>query len=250
MIYIFKKIKILIYFILLSIAAISCGCFYTYGLWPIGPEDNRIIYTDGIPYSISHTDKRIVAASLYKNEDGYLEILLGIKNIDTIPIIFSPNNVKISISSDYYGISKLKVYTPEQWIRKVQNGQLLTTIMVGLNQGIEAYNAGRSTTYSNTTAYGSDGSYAQAYGYSQTIDYTKQAQVRQMHQQELVAMISRFQNKIYNIRNSLLKTNTIYPMSEVYGLVMAEFRKAQTYTLNVNIFEERHQFVFTLPDLR
>ena len=176
----------------LFIAVVLTSCVSTYGLRPIGPEANRITYTDGIPYSISHTDQRIVAAGLYKNEEGYLEILLGIKNIDTIPITFFPDKVTLFTSSDYYGMSQLKVYTPEQWIRKIQTEQVLTAIAVGLNQGVEAYNAGRSTTYGTATAYGSDGSYARAYGYSQTIDYTKQAQVRQMHQQELARWIHGF----------------------------------------------------------
>lgn len=234
----------------LFIAVVLTSCVSTYGLRPIGPEANRITYTDGIPYSISHTDQRIVAAGLYKNEEGYLEILLGIKNIDTIPITFFPDKVTLFTSSDYYSMSQLKVYTPEQWIRKIQTEQVLTAIAVGLNQGVEAYNAGRSTTYGTATAYGSDGSYARAYGYSQTIDYTKQAQVRQMHQQELASMDSRFRSQIYNARNSLLKTNTVYPMSDVYGVIMAKFRTAQTYTLLVNIGDERHEFTFTLPNTR
>lgn len=235
---------------LFVVVAFSVGCVSTYGLRPIGPENNRITYTDGIPYSISHTDKRIVAAGLYKNENGYLEILLGIKNIDTIPITFFPNSVELLTSSNYYGMSKLKVYTPEQWIRKIQTEQVLTAIAVGLNQGVESYNAGRSTTYGTTTAYGSDGSYVQAYGYTETIDYTKQAQVRQMHQQELAAMDSQFRSQIYNARNRLLKTNTIYPMSEVYGVIMSKFRTAQKYNLLVNIADEKHEFIFTLPDSR
>jgi hypothetical protein len=206
------------------------------------------IVSDSIPFLVSQTAKRTVSAALYRNEEGYIEVLLGIKNLDTLPIIFYPSNVRIYSSNTNDTMQELKIYTSEEWIYRLQNEQITTAVDRVVNQVINEH----SNEYALTSGIGkwtdyNDLYYSVSYGYSQHIDYAKQEQVKQKYQQEFITITNDFKSQIYEARNTLLKNMNIVPSKkDVYGTVISDFKKAQTYHLIVVVNGETHKFDFTI----
>lgn len=210
---------------------------------PVG-NNIDIVHKQGYSYAVSKKNNSLLVASMQKDEDGYIRIILQVKNISDHRIDIDPADVTLHYV-DYSGYKeKAYVYTPEAWIRKIKNDQMWTAIAVGLNQGMESYNAGKTKTYASASAYGSDGSYANAYGSSTSVDYTKKAQVEQMHADQLSQLSESFAEQLAYNRNSLLQLNTLYPEQEIGGVVIAKEYGRNNYILRFAVDTEFHQLQF------
>jgi hypothetical protein len=204
-----------------------------------------IEYYNGEMFQVSRGANAIVAITLKKQDNSHMEILMGIINTGSSSFVVSTNMV----SATYYAYQNrynLKIYSDAEWLRKLRNQQIAAAIAQGISQGVEAANAGRTTTNTTASAYGSDGSYAYGYGTTTTYDYSKSAAVRRQHQIERDEMNRRFQNDMYNIRIKLIRANTLHPGQNISGVVMAKYENCDRYVISVNCNGEIHQFAFNI----
>ena len=230
--------------ILLAIL-IFANCASSYCLRALDMGAKSIEYYDGEMYQISKGRNATIALTLKKQDSRYMEFLIGIINTSGESFIVSSQ----MLSGRYTSYNKeyaLKVYTDIEWLKKLQNAQMAAAIAQGISQGLEASNAGRTTTNVTASAYGSDGSYAYGYGTATTYDYSKQAAVGRQHQLERDEMNQRFQSDMQNIRGRLIKTNTLHPGQNISGVVMAKYNYSDRIDIAVNCAGEEHLFAFNI----
>ena len=223
---------------------ISCShyCLYTHNT-----RGKSIQYYNGKMFQVSEGRNSIVAVSL-KKQSRNMGILIGVINTGSNSMVVSSNMV-----SGYYERNQqsnpLRVYSDNQWLRKVRRQQVAAGIAQGISQGVEAANAGRTTTNVSATAHGSGG-YGYVYGTATTYDHSKKTAVRRQHQIERDEMNRRFQSDMHNIRNRLLRTNTLFPGQNISGVVMARYVNSDLFKFSVNCGSEIHRFEFRIQSGR
>ncbi len=237
-------------FLIIILLMGTMGCAISYSLIPLAKGNQKINYLEGNPFCISTGKSSIIATMLYRNEEGFLEIFLKIRNHGSSEITFLPQNVKVvylyKLKNQYYKY-QLTTIMPEQWMKKVKRDQAMVAIATGISQGLESFNAGLSSTTGSMEVYDGNAT-TQINGTFQTMDYTKKLQIEQQHRKELQEMESSFKTQLLNTSAYLLKANTIYPMHEIYGKVMSTWDSSgEIYQLQINIGNDTHIFNFRIP---
>lgn len=162
-----------------------------------------------------------------------------------------------------------KVLTYAEYMKKVNRRQAWNEFAVGFSQGMAAYNAGHSTSTTNSNAsgyvntrssasgyignsYGSvngtSSSYITANGTSTTNSYNGAAAYAA--QQNAANNVDKYRNNQYEIKRTLsegyMKINTISNESEYIGFVNIEYSSADILFVNIPINNSTYTFSWDL----
>jgi|WetSurMetagenome_2_1015567.scaffolds.fasta_scaffold22836_5 hypothetical protein len=212
------------------------------------PQVNKI-FIEGYEVGVSEKEKSTVAVAGEKGEDGYLRIWVWCKNKSDEPINLIPDSVSVVSYTSKDKYAYLYVYPPDKFLKKMKNAQNWAIALQALSAGIDAYNAGRTssttTTNVNGSAYGLDGSYAygSASGTSTTNTYDHSAAdaAQSRHQQEINQQQQQYNNVNNAVENGLLKSVTLFPNQEIAGNVMAYYSWGYAYVVYVLAGDELHE---------
>ena len=219
-------------------------------------------YKDSTPWQFYNKNGVIIALtnSIVKDYGKWHRIDVVISNNNIVPIEFDPV-VNISASSvDWDGnTSDLEVWSADKYIKKVNNSQTWTAVLMGVAEGMSTANAGYSTSTTNSYysgnayAYGSGGyGYGYGYGYgnysgtstSQTRTYDAGAayQARVLSQQRMADFSNAMAEEQEIKKLGYLKRNTIYPGETISGYVHVKRIKGETVQFVIQI--ETAEYIF------
>lgn len=205
-----------------------------------------------------------------KDYGKYFQISITISNNSMFPIEFDPSEITSSLTDQYGATQELKVWSAQEYMKKVTRQQNWASAMYGLAEGMAAYNAGHSTsttnnyysgssstygsasTYGNASAYGSGGyAYGNYYGnttYSGNTYYsgsststTRTYDGAAAYQAQVIASnrAAAYDNALLSERaakdEGYLKRMTIYPGQTIHGYVNIQRRKGETMDITVYI---------------
>ncbi len=217
-------------------------------------EERQIYYEDGVswPYYSKNGVEVMMSNTMVKDYGKYYKIKIIISNNSLLPIEFDPIISVAATSIDKKdNTESIKVYSSDEYMKKVRTAQNWQAALVGLAEGMAAYNAGYSTsttrtnTYSSGSAYayGSGGSASATYsGRSSSVSTTKQYDANAAYQAQVIAS-----NRLANFDQALLserqikeegyfKKTTIYPTETISGYVnIARSNKDVSMSVTVNI---------------
>ena len=220
--------------LILCISSLS-GCASIPKFKPTSGFDNIDIKQGTEVATIKKITSQIMV-SIEKNKEGYLEILLLVSNISNQKFNFFPEDVKL------YKLSKakkkeLKVYTPEQWMKKKKNEQAWAMVAKAFGDGMSSASAANSYTYK------SDGTYAYTY------DQGKQNMMNSLHNQENIQIVDNFEKQNNQYDNTMLKANTISPGNYVIGRIFADYSNADEYIIVINVNSDEYEVHFKKMEL-
>jgi len=229
---------------MLVLAISISGCATMIVMEPVQNQNMTDKFTlQGKSFAVSQKANSKILASMIKNDDGYLEIVLAISNISNDRIEVLLTNIKILCTYYEYDsyrrsdegkqrIVNLKVYSAKEWINKVETNQALAAALTGVAQGMKAANAGYSNTYNSNGAQ------------STTYNYSEKAYVDNLNRQETNQMYRSFEDEKAGYNSTLLKDNTLFPRQFIVGTVYAKYMEGQEYCLLFKINDEEHKIDF------
>ena len=188
----------------------------------------------------------------------YYQIPIIISNNSMHPIEFNPDYITATLIDNKEVEYILKVYSAEEYMKKVQRSQNWAMALNGLAEGLAAANAGYSTSTTNSSYNGYSSSYGSAYAYgtggyaygnysgnstyrgystSTTTSYNGAA----AYQAQVIAnnRIAAYDNALLSERaakdEGYLKRTTIYPGETISGYIHIERKKGISMNIDINI---------------
>lgn len=223
-------------------------------------NEKQIEYKNGEAWNY-YNKNGIMLGIIYKqirNYGKYYQIFIVVANNSMFPIEFIPEDISATLI-DREGFEKdLKVYSVEEYMKRVRRQQNWSMAAVAINEGLSAANAGRSTSTTNTFYSGTSRSrgYASAYGSggyafgnyfgsssylggssSTTTTYNGAA----AYQAQVIASerVASYSNILLSDRaikeEGYLKRTTIHPGEIVSGYVNIGYKKGVFMTIKINI---------------
>ena len=234
--------------------------------------DKKVEYKDGVawPYYVKNGLVVAMSNNQVKDYGKYYQIYITIGNYSMQPIDFDPNETTSAIFNKKGEKIQLKVFSCEEYMKKVNRKQSWNKFWMELGEGLAAYGAGRSTsttntntnynmhsnTYGTASAYGSGGyAYGRYSGHSNhsgninttstTVTYDGAAayQARVMASERLAA----YEDKQLAIKNAkeqgYLKKTTIYPGETISGYI--NIQRQPGLEMYVNLYINKIPYHFT-----
>jgi hypothetical protein len=248
-----KKLMLILSSLFIFIGCPSTVTNFKLGFIPQNPPSINRIYRNGFEVAVSQQSKTIIALAGEKTEDDYLRLWIWCKNTSDTAIDLLPKNIWVKgIGGNDEKIHY--VYTPEKFIRKLQDEQKWELTFKEIAAGFDAYNAGNktSTTYTTATAsaHGSDGSYA--YGTAQgtstthTYDNAAASEVLARNQSDIQRQSENYISENNLIESGLLKSTTLFSGQSISGSVMLDYESGYSdkYLVVVPIGGDIHKIWF------
>lgn len=234
-------------------------------------NEKKVEYKDGKAWP--YYNKNGILIGMTNNEvrdyGKYFQIPIVIANNSMFPIEFDTQDVTASLLDKKGNKRILKVYSAEEYMKKVRRSQNWAMAFNGFAEGLAAANAGYSTSttsssysghssgYGTVSAFGSGGyaygSYSgnsSYYGHSSstTTSYNGAA----AYQAQVIASnrIVAYDNALLSERaaknEGYLKKTTIYPGETITGYINIERKKGISMTINVNINGANYMFPWNI----
>ncbi len=240
--------------ILLAVLLMSTACSTTqYYLKPTASDGQDVFYVSGIP-AVSEVLYYAEDEFLYMGVRGHtnsellvLQLYVANETRDSLDVL--PDKIEVlGTSGDHW--TALRVWDAFDYIRHVEAQQATARVIDAIASGLEAANAGRSTTQQTgmySDAYGQPlGSYS---GSSTTYDYSKVAESQSRNAAERKAMLDSQRSRLSFLDVHLLKRTTLLPGRDVFGLVFVERDLYDRYRIRVPIDDRQVEVAFILTEL-
>lgn len=222
-------------------------------------SEKKVKYRDGEAWP--YYNKNGIMIGMTNNEvrdyGKYFQIPIIIANNSIHPIDFDPSNITAFLTDKKGNEQILKVYSAEEYMKKVRRSQNWAMALNGLAEGLAASNAGYSTSttsssyrgysssYGTASAFGSGG---YAYGnysgnssyYGSSSSTTTSYNGAAAYQAQVIASnrIAAYDNALLSERaaknEGYLKKTTIYPGETITGYINIGRKKGSTMTININ----------------
>lgn len=246
-----RLIIVLVVFLLLL-----TGCTQKFHLSPVVEGNNpEVILHRGKEIAISDENETslLISGSRISSDELILRVLYFNKT-DSKFININPEMVSV-VGYDQYGVAKtFKVYSADEYLKKIRRKQIWTAVLMGLSGALNAYNASYSTatTYSTTsgTIYGSKGDYYKASTTTSTTtdfyDHRGLAEANDRNQKNLENLTKQQSDTYQALECGLIKANTLLPKGYAQGNIIVKIDGFYTkkFVVTVPFEEELHVITF------
>lgn len=211
-------------------------------------NEKKIDHKDGVAWNYYDKNGIVVAMTSRAVRDygKYYQIELVISNNSMHSIVFEPNDV-VAMYVDNEGLKRqMKVFTDEEYMKKVQRKQNTAMVFNALAEGLISSGSSYSTSTTTTTHQGSTPSGAYS---GSTTSTTKTYNPAAGYQAYAIASdrIEAFDNaklaERKEKRDEYLKRSTVYPGEVISGYINIERKKGISMTIDVDI----NGAVYTFP---
>lgn len=223
-------------------------------------DERAVEYKDGETWS--YYNKNGIKIGMTNNKVSaygkYFQVPIIITNHSMFPIHFDPQEASAVLMNKKGEKRFLKIYSAEEYIKKVRDAQMGEKILVGVMENLAANNAGYSTSTTKTSysshssnygatsavgnkgyAYTSKSSRSSFYGHSTSTTTTHDGIAA--YQARIIASnrIAAYNEALLAERNAkeegYLKRTTIHPGETVTGYIYIERKKGVSMTIYVDI---------------
>ena len=227
-------------FYILIILIVS-GCSTSFKLSPVmkQTDNQKIVYFDGDEVALSFRKETAIGVFGEKTEKGEINLFVMYQNNSNKSININPAKITV-VGIDSYGKrKKLKVYSADEYIKKIKREQAWQAFGQALGNISDSYNAGRTT--SNTTGIIGNTPFS---ANTNTYDAGKQAEVnrKNMERMQQTATLNSIINE--STKRSLLKKNTLFPNQYIAGIVKVKHINAIKFRISIPIGKEIHKIDF------
>ncbi len=230
-----------IYLLILTIiTTLFFSCATSFRLTPVKnhSKNQNIFYSNGNAYVVSVIDNTQISLGAIKQND-VIVLFIQYRNKSGEAINVFPNQIKVTGISNNNIKQNLKVYSADEYMRKIQNKQALALALVGVSNAVNSANSGQSTSTSQ-------GEYdSKPFSLStKTYDHSEKLETDRRNHEALKKMSQEMAQKNAITQNGLLKINTLFPDYFVSGKVMIEYSSADRYIIQVPFGNSIHEITF------
>lgn len=217
---------------MLILSGISIMCYAQNFL--MSDNDSTVIteYNDGKLWAYKNMNGYNVGLTCYETKDSYgryYQIQIYIDNTNSQDVIFDPDKVNANLINKKGDTISLEVYTNEEFQKKVEVAQIFTMALYGASSGLNARNAGYSTSYSTT--YSPNG-----YAYrTTTTHYNPNAayQATLAANAQMATYGKMMADERVAKEQGYLKKNTIHPNESIVGYMNIKRKRGCKLIINV-----------------
>ena len=198
-------------------------------------------YNDGRLWAYRQIGDFVVGMTNYVEKDGYgknYQILIFIKNLGETSALFDPALVTCTLVDMHEKTKEMKVYTYEQYMKKVKSHQAWAMALTGFASGMNAGAAGYQTTY--TTTYGAGRvPYTQVHT---TYNYAAASAANMAATTQMMTLSKMMSDDKKTISQGYLKLTTVHPDEGIIGYMNIKHRKGVRMTVNIPIEDDVFSF--------
>lgn len=191
-------------------------------------------YNDGLPWTYRQIGDFVVGMTNYVDKDGYgknYQILIFIKNLGETSALFDPSLVTSTLVNKHGVKEEMKVYTYEQYMKKVKRHQAWTMALTGFAAGMNAGSAGYQTTY--TTTYGAG--YVPYTQVHTTYNYAAASAANMAANMQMMTLSKLMSDDKKTISQGYLKLTTVHPGEGILGYMNIKHEKGVLMIVNIPI---------------
>ena len=114
-------------------------------------------YNDGRLWAYRQIGDIVIGVSNYVEKNSYgknYQILIFIKNLGESSVLFDPSLVTATLTNKLGETKEMKVYTHEQYMKRIKNKQALAMAITGFSNRFNTGMAGYQNTYTTTYSAG------------------------------------------------------------------------------------------------
>lgn len=215
-------------------------------------DERKSDYKDGDEWCFYNKNGIFVSVNNQQVRDygKYYQIKVVISNNSFFPIEIDSSNITASIIDKDDELKDIKVYTVEEYMKKVRRKQNWTMALLGVSAGMNSASAGYSTSNSYTYYNGYSSNTGAYSGFASTTTTTYDAaaayQAQVLSSQQMMSCSDAMANDREVRQEGYLKRTTIYPGECISGFVNAERKKGSSLMINVNINGAIYKFPYSL----
>ena len=196
-------------------------------------------YRDGDKWQVYFKNgvKVALTSSPVRDYGKWHRLDIEISNYTISPIEFDPDASITANSTDIKkGTSELKVWSSEEYIKRVDRTQLFATIMMGIAEGLATADAGHSVSASKTYTYSSSSAVPTV-----STTYTRTYNAGLAFQSRVLSAyrMADFSHRLAEVQEikelGYLKKNTINPGESVSGYIHVKRIKGQKVQFTIDI---------------
>lgn len=249
------KSRLLVAFCFMLLMA---GCRSSYFLVPddsVVSDHVSLIYLDDTPVMSYLNERSQISAYVEKTNKNEIVFNLWVKNTSNQPINFLPDNITVIGESKDLDKMPLRVYTHKEYMKKIKRAQLWRAFGDNLSDESDTLSdddidaAGMSATYLENSTGQSAVSVTYDYGKVAELKAQKKRERREAEaaREEIEREIQK-QNR--DLRDRLLKRNTIAPNQEIEGKVFVKFNGVydKKFYVTIPVGRDVYELVF-VPEL-
>jgi hypothetical protein len=211
----------------------------------------EIEYEDGMEWAVQQKDGYVVAASVsfIKDYGKHYKVDLFVKNLTDYNVLFDPEKIKsrLYILNSRLGSDTiiLKVYSCDEFLRKVQRQQNLAMALYGISAGLNASSAAYSQSTSYT--YGSNGTTYITDTYNYDAGAAALANIQATNE---IISLSQMMNDEQNVKKQgYLKINTLHPNEAVTGYVNIDrYNFGDIFSVRIEIENTKFYFEWDIKN--
>lgn len=198
-------------------------------------------YNDGRLWAYRQIGDFVVGTTNDVEKSDYgknYQILIFIKNLSGNTALFDPSLVTSTLTDKQGETEEMKVYTYEQYMKKVKNQQAWAMALTGFSAGLNAGMAGYQTTY--TTTYKAGGMpYTQVHT---TYNYAAASAANMAASTQVMTLSKLMSDDKKTISQGYLKLTTVHPDEGIIGYMNIKYRKGVRLTVNIPIEGQMYSF--------
>lgn len=199
------------------------------------PKNDSVLteYNDGKLWAYLNKNDVVVGLTCFEEKDDYgkyYQLNIFIKNIGESPITFYPDCITPNLLTKSNDSLRLKIYTNEEYQKKVKRSQTWAMVLYGVSTGLNAGMAGYST---SSTTYSSNG-----YIYTtitQHYDANAAFQANIAATNQMLTLGQMMENDRNISEQGYLKTTTVYPDEAILGYMNIKWKKGTVLTVNIPV---------------
>ena len=199
----------------------------------------------------------------------YFRIPIVVANNSMFPVDFDPEKIEASLVDPKGNGRMLRVYSAEEYMKKVRRQQNWAMVLNGLAEGMAASSAGYSSSTTNSSYFGGSSGYGRvsAYGsrgyasgsysgnssyYGSSTSVTTSYDGAAAYQARVIASnrVAAYDNALSSERaakdEGYLKRTTIYPGETISGYIHVERRKGTEMKIGINICDVWYIFPWNI----
>ena len=191
-------------------------------------------YNDGRLWAYREIGDFVVGMTNYVDKDDYgknYQILIYIKNLGETSVLFDPSLITCTFVDKHGETEELKVYTYEQYMKKVKRQQNLAMALTGFAAGMNSGTAGYQTTYTTTYGVGRV-PYTQVHT---TYNYAAASVANMAATTQMMTLSKMMSDDKKTISEGYLKLNTVHPDEGIIGYMNIKYEKGVCMTVNIPI---------------
>lgn len=226
--------------LIFQVGGLLVGCSSMTLMTYIKKPHNKIIYVDGDKYLESHKKNSLLILKvenfIVNGKRAYA--WMSFKNLSNRSHFLDPSRIKIVRKSKR---DRVAILSYNELTEEVNSSRRIYTFLAilggvarGLSAGTSSY-SGRVNTSEGSVSY-SGSSYSSTLAKIETDQYSR----------DVGRTLANFDNKKKDLKNSILKQNTVFPNKEISGLIAIEWpeleQRQDYFVLLVKFANDKHRF--------